>query len=476
MTDTSLDTPDNSLSLALPWRIALAVVAGLLLTAGYALHPMWWAPWLAPVPLILAASGGRGRARLVGAIAGAVSVTSVLGYYFGQSGAWLGTLIIVILRIVSWNAAARFAETANRRLPAAVAMFALPVVIAAFETATLLISIHGAAGSLAYSQLDLPGVIQVAAIGGVPAIVFIVLLPGSFLGLWLTRRHKPADLAVAGGVLCVAAAACGFYANARLSASQAGPKVHATLIATDRFEFIPKDWTKVWGAYAPQVVRSARAGGVVVLPEKIALLDPVQTAAATHDISAMAQQTRATIVVGLEVHDTAYHNRSLIAGPDGSVAWYTKQRLVPGWEDRDVPGKTPLVVHINGADVGVAICKDMHVPSIGHEYAGTAALMVVLAWDFGQDGWMGARMTALRGVESGYAIARSARDGVLGAYDAEGRIIAEAPSSPGMAVVEADVPAQAQPTPYGRVGDVFGYGCIAAVIALVGLFVARRNQ
>lgn len=476
MTDPSSDP--EILSLSLPWRIALAVVAGLLLTAGYALHPLWWAPWLAPAALIPAASGGRGRARLVGAMAGAVSVFSVLGYYLDQSGVWIGTLIIFALRVVSWSSAARFTEIANRRLPAAVAMLALPVVIAAFETATLLISIHGAAGSLAYSQVDLPGVIQVASIGGVPAIVFIMLLPGSFLGIWLTRRHKAGDMLAASGLLCVIAATSGLYANARLQAPQPAMKVHATLIATDRFGFISRDWSQVWNVYAPEVSRSARAGGVVVLPEKIALLDPAQTVTATHDISGMAQQTRATVVVGLEVRDgTVYHNRALIAGPDGRVAWYTKQRLVPGWEDRDVPGKTPLMLKMSGTDVGVAICKDMHIPSIGREYAGTAALMVVSAWDFGQDGWMGARMTALRGVESGYAIARSARNGLVGAYDATGRIIAEAPSAKGMTVVEAEVPAQAQPTVYGRFGNFFGLACMAAVLVMIATFMwnpARR--
>ena len=471
------DTSDETLSLALPWRMALAVLAGLLLAAGYALHPLWWAPWLAAPALIVAAGGGRGHAWLIGATAGAVSVTSVLGYYLGQSGLWLGTLIIVALRILSWGGAARFAVLAGRRLPAVWAMFVLPVFMAAIETLTLMVSIHGAAGSLAYSQMDVPAVIQVAAIGGVSLIVFIILLPGSFLGVWLVRRRAPLEITLAAGVLGAVAVAVGLYANERLAAPQGPAKVHATLIATDRFDIIATDWPEVWRIYAPQVAASARPGGVVVLPEKIALLDTVHVAVAVADLSTAARQTRATVVAGLEVHDGAvYHNRALIVGPDGRVAWYTKQRLVPGWEDRDVPGHAPLLIKVAGVPLGVAICKDMHIPSIGREYAGATGVMIVPAWDFGQDGWMGARMTALRGVEGGYAVARSVRNGLVGAYDNTGRIIAEAPSGPGMTVVEADVPTQIRPTFYARLGNVFGLACIAALVILICALVRRRAQ
>ncbi len=459
------------LSLALPWRIVLATAAGLLLTGGYALHPLWWAPWLAPIPLIVAASSGPRHIWLIGALAGLVATLSVLGYYLGQSGAWLGTLLIIALRIMGWGATARLAARATWRLPAAWATLVLPVFMAAVEAATLMVSIHGAAGSLAYSQMDLPLVTQLASLGGVPLIVFAVLLPGSFFGVWIGRRRQPVDIAWAAGIVGVVAVAAGLYANDRLAMPQEGPRLHATLIATDRFDYIPKDWSKVWAVYAPQVATSARAGGVVVLPEKIALLDPAQTRTAVADVTALARQTRATIVVGLETHDGVYRNRSLVAAPDGSVAWYTKQRLVPGFEARDVPGKTPLMVKVGNAPVGVAICKDMHVPSISREYAGATGIMAVSAWDFGQDGWMGARMTQMRGIENGYAVIRSARNGLLGAYDTTGRIIAEAVSSPGMAVVEADVPVLGHATLYGRFGNIFGFLCgLGLIVMLVGIF------
>ena len=139
-------TPTETLSLNLPWRIVLAIAAGLLLTAGYALHPLWWAPWLAPIPLVVAATSGPKHIWLMGALTGLVATLSVLGYYLGQSGAWVGTLLIVSLRIVMWGASARIVARANRRFSAVWAMLAVPVFVAAVETATLIVSIHGAAG------------------------------------------------------------------------------------------------------------------------------------------------------------------------------------------------------------------------------------------------------------------------------------------------------------------------------------------
>ena len=203
-----------------------------------------------------------------------------------------------------------------------------------------------------------------------------------------------------------------------------------------------------------------------MLPEKIALVDAVQVQVAARDVATAARRSGATLVVGLEVKDSVYRNRALIAAPDGRVVWYDKQRMVPHFEDRDVPGSTPFFGDVGGVPFGVAICKDMHIPSIGHEYAGRVGLMAIPAWDFGRDGWMGARMTAMRAVENGYAIARSARDGLVGGYDSAGRVLAEQRSADGMAVAHLTLPAEARPTVYAVVGDAFGWACVVAMALL----------
>ncbi|MBW8880401.1 MAG: hypothetical protein JF615_02950 [Asticcacaulis sp.] len=465
------DTASPSLPL---WACAsLAAVAGVLLAAGYALHPLWWAPWLAPVPLILAGRGSAWHATWTGAVAGALAMASVMTYYAGLMP-WPIIVVFFVLRTLLWAGLARAARSAGERLPLPLAALVLPAMAAGLEWLTMTLSPHGAAGSLAYSQSDLPAVIQVAAVGGVPAVAFVMLLPGSLAGLILSRARPLAETAIAVGITAVGAVGLALWSGQRLAAPAPARSIPAVMVASDRFPGIAEEWAAVWAVYEPVLAQQAPAGGLVVMPEKMAVLDDSAAKTAAHDLSTVAVARHATLVAGLEVRDKPlYHNRAVVAGPDGSVVWYDKQRLVPGLESRDAPGRTPLFFATGGRRQGVAICKDMHIPSIGRQYAGHVAVMTVPAWDFGDDGWMGARMTALRAVEGGYSIARSARHGFVGAYDSRGRVIAERASTDGVTVVRAELPVAGETTFYGRFGDIFGMVCLAGIVVLL---VASRLQ
>ena len=451
------------------WPIILVVagglIAGLLLAAGYALQPLWWASWLAPAALLAFCRTER-DARIAGSVAGAAAMLSVWSYYVAQTG-WGVALAITALRIGGWRLSARLALGATRRLPLSLAAFVLPASQAGFEAATLTLSPHGAAGSLAYSQMAHPVLVQAASLGGVPAVVFLVLLPGSLVGLWLavrpSRRSTVAALACVGAIGLAAAA----YTAIRMHAIDTAPRMRVAMVATDRLPGIPTDWLKVWAAYEPAVMAVKRGTALTVLPEKVARLDITAVPRVEHDVAQAARTVGTTIVVGLEIRDSiGERGRALAMDPAGHVTWYTKQRLLPGFEDRDRPGRTPVVIQLPGAKVGLAICKDMHVPSIGREYGG-AGVMAVPAWDFGRDSWMGARMTAMRGVENGYALARSSREGFLGAYDPAGRAIVERASSERVTVVLASLPVGSQFTLYSKLGDLFGWACLAATTLLL---------
>ena len=246
------------------------------------------------------------------------------------------------------------------------------------------------------------------------------------------------------------------------------------MIATDALPGIPTDWRKVWSAYKPAVLSVRRGTALTVLPEKVARLDVAAVPTVERDVARAARALGTTIVVGLEVRDRiGERGRALAMDPSGRVTWYDKQRLLPGFEDRDRAGRTPVVIAVAATRVGLAICKDMHVPAIGRQYGGTG-MMAVPAWDFGRDGWMGARMTAMRAVENGYAIARSSREGLLGAYDPAGRAIEERATSARATVIAAGLPVGGHPTLYARVGDLFGWASLAATALL--LVTSRRRH
>lgn len=272
---TIIPVPDSGLrrlAATAPAQLLLALASGALLSAGYALHPMWWAPWLVPVLLLPAASGTRVPTRAIGAIAGAVAVTSLLGYYLGMMG-WASALLITVLRAASWMLAVQLTNASARHLPLAGAIFVLPATISAFELLTLRLSPHGAAGSLAYSQMDKPGVIQIASVGGVCAVVFLVLLPGSFVGLCLSRHTRRAGLYAAGALTGLIMIATALFSVARMPARQPAGTLPVTLIATNQYDGVRADWKVVWATYRPAVMAAATRGGLVVLPEKVVLLE-----------------------------------------------------------------------------------------------------------------------------------------------------------------------------------------------------------
>jgi apolipoprotein N-acyltransferase len=266
----------------------------------------------------------------------------------------------------------------------------------------------------------------------------------------------------------------------RLSGAPAhadGPEV--ALMAQDSLGGEPGDLELLRRVYRPAIDRAVRPGRIVVLPEALRILDKAAADEAAGELARLAQAGGATIVAGFIVDDGEIRrNRAVIASPRGTIAWYDKQHLVPGFEDAISPGGVPLLIDVDGVRAGVAICKDMHFASLGRDYADRGArLMLVPANDFTVDAWMASRMTALRGVENGYAIARTARNGRMTVSDRYGRILSEQASAPQVTTLVARLPGPDDQTAsifsrWGAWGDWLWIG--AAALLLWQLRRARR--
>ena len=112
------------------------------------------------------------------------------------------------------------------------------------------------------------------------------------------------------------------------------------------------------------------------------------------------------------------------------IATYDKQHLLPGVEP-EKPGSQRVTLNQPTGRWGLQICKDMDFPQLSRQYAGDGTnLLLVPAWDFHFDRWLHARMAVLRAVENGFALARSARNGLPTLADNRGRIVAEKPTTP----------------------------------------------
>src|SRR6185436_11090443 len=111
------------------------------------------------------------------------------------------------------------------------------------------------------------------------------------------------------------------------------------------------------------------------------------------------------------------------------------------------------------------------------EYARSGVqLMLVPAWDFTVDDWLHSRMAVVRGVEGGFAIARSAKQGQMTISDNRGRILAQQQSSDSGSSIVGSVSPAPEKTIYARWGDWFAWANLAASLYLIGTaFYGKRS-
>jgi len=191
----------------------------------------------------------------------------------------------------------------------------------------------------------------------------------------------------------------------------------------------------------------------------------------------LAGQRGLIVASGIDFKNAAQPERnmlSVIQPGAQSPATYNKHHLLLGLEHY-TPGDTYTMLD-GSPRTGLAICKDMDFHDTGHAYASRhTQLLLVPASDFNVDGWLHSRMAIMRGVESGFAIARAARGGRLTLSDDRGRVVAEASSEHRDAELVGDLPLHDTSTLYGRWGDWFVYLVLAGLAACLAMAVLPRR-
>jgi apolipoprotein N-acyltransferase len=455
----------------------LMLLGGGLLAIAYSNSPAWWAAWIAPAPalaaMLLSPQPWRIAVGLtVGLLAGALSFD-----YRVVTGSATAALVIAAAYALAWASTLRLAATVAERWNAVPAVLVLPTAWAAIDTLLIHLSPHGSIGSIAYSQGGMLPVLQLASLGGVPAVTFLVLLPGSAAGLMLARLLGGAAVhrvTQAAGVAAAMTATALLFGLVRLDMNPtlSGPSV--AMVAADRTASTRRDWSGFLAAYGTALDRAARPGVTVLLPEAVLRVDTPGLSRASAALTSLARERDATIVVGVMVDDGRVStNRALVASSDGTAATYVKQHLVPGLERGLTPGRRDLVLGAPVPGTGIAICKDMHFPTLGRSYAlAGARLMLVPAYDFKVDDRLMMTVAAVRGIEGGYSVARAARWGISSMSDPYGRVLTERRSGEEASTLTARAPlALMEPPLYSRVGDLFGWLC---ALAWLGLATRRK--
>lgn len=463
-------------------QLGAAIVIGVGLAFVFNLEPIWWLAWCLPGLLFTLALRSEGWvSRGLVALAALIGVSSNFAYLRSVMplvAAVLVTLLLTVLWVFIIGSAKRIVQAWESGWT----VLALPVIAVAVDTLLAHFTPDGNFFSLAYSQSAVLPVAQLASLFGVGGILFVVLLVNSALALALTRgmAMPGAARAYVSTLLVVAlAVAFGWW---RLSGSQAGQWVTFGIASIDDFVAgaqAPQS-DAIWARYQAQVEELARGGAhVVLLPEKIAVLPTAEAEQRKSWLADLARHNHVWLVAGLGVVDNGQRrNEAWWFAPDGKLATnYLKHHMAPP-EREFVPGDEYPVNDIGGVRYGVAICKDMHFASLGRGFgARHARVMLVPAWDFNRDAAFTANITLMRGIENGYAVVRSSREGLLSITDAYGRMLARERSStlPGATLLQSVEIGADVNTLYTRWGDLLGWMCVAVGLAWAAMAYRQRR-
>jgi apolipoprotein N-acyltransferase len=331
-----------------------------------------------------------------------------------------------------------------------------------------LVSPNGSFGALGYALVDVLPLLQTASLAGVAGLTFLAaVVPAALAVSWVKPRDVTATAAWA--VPVVPALLFGLWQLAQPS----GASIRIALLSDDRQAGRvidnPDTNAEIAAGFARQIAEAAAQNpAAIVLPEKI-------MAAGTE----LESSPDSVIVAGLDGPAPKQGRLNIAAlyrlNLPGQT--YLKKRMVPGLEEAYVSGDTELFTLIKGQKAGVAICKDMDFAGDLRRYGQrNVALMLVPAWDFEADAYLHGRMAVVRGVENGFAVARSASQGLMTLSDSKGRIIAEARTAQRPMMLVGDLPGGRGGTMYSRFGDVLAQAATAAWLCLLAMLFWRRRH
>lgn len=402
------------------------------------------------------------------------------------------------------------------------ALLAPPTMIVVTEWLRSLATFDYQWAFLGNAAIHVHGILQLAALGGVSLLSWLVVLVNvGILALALLPR-RPRQWLLPGSVaaLFALAAVGGSWQEASLesrwqntkSIATAGIQYHKPRSETTPLDFTPLGFEKAYLELMQQVARG-EAGEIdlLVLPESIAFgtlsLDgskvpqvpeqfqwPRQKWAETiTDVIDLSDRNLA-IILGVDtVADEAIHNSTTFWTQDGLQNVYHKQRPVPLAEYQPAlfeflgmqgemqyqAGQSSRIGELHQIPIGAFICQEVLIASVTRQSVRDGAELLVSGGNDGvfQDpafAEVHAGLARLRAVESGRFIVRVMKTGISAIISPSGAEISRSPSSEPYVVVNR-VHALDHQTPYVRFGN-WPLGLAGLVLSIALLVHFRRGR
>jgi apolipoprotein N-acyltransferase len=358
---------------------------------------------------------------------------------------------------------------------------------------------------LGYSQVEVLPVAQLASVTGVygvSALVAAVSAAAAYAAVVRRRRFVPAVVVIAVVIGC---AVWGSARVARAALTREGDPVRIGLIQGNVSQSEKFDDARAASIFAEylQMTRQAIGQGaeVVLWPESSTPFYFEEDRIGADQVRRIAREAKVPILLGSDQIErgspTKYFNSAFLVRPDGSSGGvYRKMHLVPFGEYVPLKqvfffaaplveavsdfsaGESAVLLPVKGHLLSTAICYEVVYPDLVRRFtrAGSELLTTIT-----NDAWFGAtsapyqhfEQAAMRAIENGRYLVRSANTGISGIVDPYGRVTRET----GIfepAIVVGDARFLRDTTVYARLGDAFAFA--SALITLAALIVSRRTK
>jgi len=353
---------------------------------------------------------------------------------------------------------------------------------------------------LGYSQVPWPAVAQIASLVGVFGLSALVAAVSTALAWALVSRDRWRGLAPAITIsVVVLIAIWGCWRLSKNNLVAAGRPIRIGIVqgnVPQEQKWDPAQAREIFDRYVRLTNATIGQGAQLILwPESATPFYFGVSAAETAELRELARRNHVAILIGSDQWEAGtppkVYNAAFLLQPDGSTGGvYRKVHLVPFGEY--VPLKrllffaAPLVesvsdfsagaavntLPVGNARISTAICYEVVYPALIREgvLEGSELLTTITndAW-FGRSSapWQHFQMAAMRAIEQGRYLVRSANTGISGVVDPYGRVLAAS-----ALFVEGqwtmDVRLIDERTVYSRIGDVVAWmSVLATAIALM---------
>ena len=353
---------------------------------------------------------------------------------------------------------------------------------------------------LAYSQYNFLHFIQIASIGGVYFISFLIVSVNAiFFTLWQKRKIPVTFVAIV-ALLCITTLVYGFVSLG--AGNDALPSKKAAVIQGNIRQDVKWDaafQTRTIGKYAEMTNQEARGADLVIWPETAMPFLFDREKYAKKYITDLAAAVKTDLLLGTLTRDNEgkFYNSAYIIDRSGKTAGvYHKTHLVPFGEYTPLISYIPFLAKLtaeggdfspgregykpiktDSGNVGILICYEGVFPSITRENVQKGAQVLV---NLTNDAWYD-RTSApyqhfafyiFRAIETDRWLLRSANTGISAIIDPKGRVMSKTPIFTEEAL-KGSYAMRDTKTFYVRYGDWFVAASLVALLA--ALMVCRRK-